>query len=175
MIGLVKRFAIYGIAVTAEPKLFEEIMPNLPEIGSAYSFCAHACLVAVRSWADEQHYQGDIAYFFESGHASQSEANRIMNELFSTPEWRLSYRYVSHTFADKKKVRPLQSADLLAWQWQKDHKRRMEGRKKEPRKDCYTLIHGPNPPHYVIHYTEAQLRWFAERALHRTFPLNLSE
>ena len=46
MIGLVKRFAIYGIAVTAEPKLFEEIMPNLPEIGSAYSFCAHACLVA---------------------------------------------------------------------------------------------------------------------------------
>lgn len=169
MIGLIKQFASFGIAVTVEPKMFDAIVPSLPEIGSAYTFCAHTCLSAVKWWADKTGYHGDIAYFFESGHRSQSQANDIMNILFKNPAKRMEHRYVSHTFADKEKVRPLQAADLLAWQWHTDQKRRTRGNNK-PRLDCVALVENQNPPHRVMHYKESQLREMAGRALSRRYP-----
>jgi hypothetical protein len=61
-----------------------------------------------------------MAYFFESGHKSQSEANTIMNSLFRETKMRQAFRYSAHTFADKTRFHALQAADLLAWQWCKD-------------------------------------------------------
>lgn len=170
MIGLIKKFAAFGIAVTIEQKMFDAIVPELPEIGSAYSFCAHTCLTAVKSWANETGYHGDIAYFFESGHSSQSEANDIMNTLFKNTKMRLEHRYASHTFANKEKIRPLQAADLLAWQWHTDHKRRMRGNIR-PRLDCLALVENEKPPHKAMHYNAAQLRELTGKALRRRYPL----
>jgi hypothetical protein len=169
MIRLVKQYAAYGTAVTVEPKRFDAIMPKIPEIGSAYSFCAHSILVSVRLWADKNNYSGDIAYFFESGHRSQSQANAIMQGLFSIPRQMLAHRYASHTFADKKKVRPLQAADLLAWQWLTDHKRRLKG-KNQRRKDCAALVENQKPPHHVLNVTDQQLEWHKNRILSKLYP-----
>ena len=127
LIGLIKTFASYGCAVSVEPSKYIHIMPIDSRVGGSYSFCVNTCLQAVASWADESNYHGDIAYFFESGHRSQSEANGIMDRIFQIPEMRKRYRYSSHTFADKRKVMALQSSDLLAWQWHTDQKRRMRG------------------------------------------------
>jgi Protein of unknown function (DUF3800) len=170
MIGLIKDYAAFGMAVTVDPKQFDAIMPKIPEVGSAYSFCAHSCLVAVRWWADQNNYFGDIAYFFESGHRSASEANEIMNRIFNMRNLRESHRYASHTFADKRKVRPLQAADLLAWQWFTDQKRRMYGAKRPVRKDCYALVENSKPPHRVLHVNQQMLEWHQHRILSGLYP-----
>ncbi len=171
-IAAIKRHITYGIALTVEPKRFDAIMPNSPEIGSAYTLCAHACLTAVRGWANKTGYNGDIAYFFESGHKSQSEANALMNRLFERKNLRDEHRYVSHTFADKGKVLPLQAADLIAWQWFTDHKRRMAGKKPEPRKDCRELMAGQ--PYHALHYTDEMLKGIASIVLRNAYPLTFT-
>jgi hypothetical protein len=78
----------------------------------------------VYHWANRIAFEGDIAYFFESGHRDQSAANALMHRIFKNADHRASYRYASHTFADTEKATPLQAADLLAWQWFTDTKRK---------------------------------------------------
>jgi len=168
MIAIIKRSISCGLAVTVEPRQFADIMPNSKAIGSAYSFCAHACLTAVQWWANKNNYNGDIAYFFEAGHRSQTEANGIMNEIFTDKNLRAKHRYVAHSFVDKRKVRPVQAADLIAWQWYTDHVRRLK-RNLRPRKDCYELMHDQN--YHVIHYNEALLRRVASIILRNEYPM----
>jgi hypothetical protein len=174
LIAITRQSISYGIAITVEPKTFEKIIPASPEIGSAYSVLAHACLTAVKSWANETQYAGDIAYFFESGHKSQSEANAIMERLFRIPKLRADHRYASHTFADKQKVRALQAADFIAWQWFTDHKRRMERKKLQARRDCYELMKPRDdgtPLFHALHYEEHMLRKIAGVVLRGKYPL----
>lgn len=169
MIHLIKDHASFGVAVTVDPKEFYEVMPKSGHIGSAYTLCAHTCLAAVKSWADEIRFSGDISYFFESGHRSQSEANGIMNRLFSIPKLREAHRYGSHTFADKEKARLLQAADLLAWQWHSERKRKMIGA-RDSRKDFLALVEGSTPPLRAMHYGKKELRVIANVALSREYP-----
>jgi hypothetical protein len=148
-------------------------MPDSPEIGSPYSFCAHVCLTAVHAWANKKQYNGDVAYFFESGHPSQSEANDIMNRLFQIPGMKEGHRYASHAFADKQKVRALQAADLIAWQWFTDRKRIIERKRKVSRKDCYELMHGQ--PYKTLHYDDHMLKKIAAIVLRNEYPMTFVE
>jgi hypothetical protein len=173
-IAIIRREITLGIAVTVDPKIYEEIIPKIPELGDAYSFCAHTCLTAVKSWARESNYKGDIAYFFESGHKSQSEANQIMQNIFKIPELRQQHRYLSHSFVDKEKVRPVQAADMIAWHWQKDHKRRDEGVRPDPRKDTRALLaEDPTgkPTYRTMHWNRFMLESMADNHLRRHFPV----
>lgn len=126
--------------VSLMPEVFDRYVPASPLIGSPYSVCIHACLGAAQAWADINAYRGDIAYFFESGHQSQSEANRIMTKIFSVPALRDKQRYVAHTFADKRKVFPLQAADIIAWLWNNECKRKMDTSRPQRRRDLNALM-----------------------------------
>jgi len=142
-IGLIKEHASRGFAISVVPFQYNAIIRRKRRfLGSAYSFCTRQCFSALAHWAKERKYHGDIAYFFESGHKSQREANALMEEIFNIPSERRRYHYSSHTFADKVKVRPLQAADLLAWQWFTDAKKRRNGKWMGPRKDLASLING---------------------------------
>src|SRR6516165_10783926 len=58
-----------------------------------------------------------------------------------SPELQTSYRYKAHAFVDKADIRPIQAADLLAWQWYKSATRLAKGILK-PRGDLITLLEG---------------------------------
>jgi hypothetical protein len=169
MINIIKKYASCGIEVTVEQSMFDDIAPKAPEIGSSYTFCLDACVVGIKRWADKINYNGEIAYFFESGHKSSNEANRYMNNLFNIPQFRQDYRYASHVFADKKKVRPLQAADILAWQSFTDYKRKTIG--KLSRQDFLFLKTGGKPPYRVLHINKKELRHLTNIYLHDKYPL----
>jgi len=137
-IALICEFAALGIAATVNQRQYEENVPNPYGFQGPYEFCAWNCLMGVRRWIEEEGRKGDVAYVFEAGHASQSKANRLMQQLFESDKLRARYRYVSHTFVDKVKVRPVQTADVIAWQWLKDRKNEAEGRPR--RKDLEALL-----------------------------------
>jgi len=158
LIGLIKKYATQGYTISFELK-FASLLPSAKqqglEIVSPYAFCCYFCLMALRSWANRTGYNGKIAYFSESGRASHAEANRIMNAIFTEPTLREFYRYGAHAFVDKKLVRPLQCADLLAWQWRKYRKDLLQGKEKA-RGDLLSLLKAPE--HFSHHFDEKLIR-----------------
>lgn len=106
----------FGFAVSIDKRLASSI-PTDGLFSSPYSFACWQCLMSVRRWADERKYSGDVVYYFENGHESRAEADRLMKEIFSEPTLRKAYRVVQHGFHNKGEVRLLQCADILAWQW----------------------------------------------------------
>jgi hypothetical protein len=110
--------------------------------GSPYSFCCWQILAGINAWIKRTNFQGEIAYFYEAGHDSQGEANALMNRIFKEPHLRANYRYVGHSFVDKKKVRPVQTADILAWHWA-THMKRMLNNNSTIRKDFRALMEAP--------------------------------
>lgn len=167
--------------VSVDPVVFEREMPSHSQIGTAYSLLAHSCLTNVSVWADKHGFNGDVAYFFESGHKSQAEANGIMNMIFSQDHLRTRHRYASHTFADKKKVPLLQAADIIAWLWNNECKRNLMNRtnllncrQRRRRADLSELVRpiiGTEIFCVGLHLDSKMLRMIAMPVMHNEYPL----
>src|SRR5579863_4180303 len=155
MIETIKLRVNVGVAVAIAEADYNAVVPEKHRIflGTAYTYCTQAVLELIGQWADSKDFTGTIAYFFESGHANQSEANCFLHHIMTAPEHkRLQkfYRYGSHTFANKRDIRPLQAADILAWQWLKNHNLRPVKR----RMDFLSLMRAP---HLFKHLNREQL------------------
>ncbi len=148
LIKIIKKYHTRRIVSLMVPDDYQDLMPFHGNMGSDYNYCLWNCLEGVRLWVDEAQFDGDIAYFFESGHASQSEANRIMEFAFANEGSRRPFRYMSHAFVDKKKFPPVQAADILAWQMFTDWKH--GAIKRSRRKDFAALIEDKKHRHTVM-------------------------
>jgi hypothetical protein len=153
MIGIIKRRAERGFAFTVNEKQYaERIGPRQDVWGDAYCKCLVLSFNAVTEWADESAWPGKVSYVFESGHASQTRANRMMQGLFNIPALKETHRYLGHSFVDKRLMPGLQAADILAWQWAMDFKRRQE--RKTRRLDLDGLL---ELRHTVLHFSDSVL------------------
>ena len=151
-IGIIKRRVEHGFAVTVDESKYNTVMrEHDPDelIGDAYGHCFSLCFYAVSHWMDTRNVDGLIAYYFESGHASQSQSGQMMGRMFENQKMREKHRYLSYGFADKVHVRGLQAADLLAWQWATDYKRRLRSQRR--RLDLNSLL---ERTHTVMHLSE---------------------
>jgi hypothetical protein len=125
LVGIIKRRMEIGIAVSISETDFGRIDAPHWQRGGPYTLAALQALAAVVAWADTYSYAGKISYFFEAGHEHESLTNKAIDLLRKRDQVRgASYlRYHSHTFAGKCDLRPLQTADLLAYEWQKELRR----------------------------------------------------
>jgi hypothetical protein len=155
-IDIIKRYASCGFAVTVDPADFDRIAKGQGLKGEPYEFLAWLAILVVRNWLEDSGQVGSIAYFFEAGHARQRSANALMNRMFADARLREVTMYRAHGFVAKEDCRAAQAADLLAWQWFTDKKRRLHPRFKEPRKDLMALIEAR---HKVMH---ADVRFLQE-------------
>ncbi|MCU1441825.1 MAG: hypothetical protein JWP85_2822 [Rhodoglobus sp.] len=126
------------------------------DIVSPYYLCCYFALMQIREWMKKENFSGDVSYWFESGHKNQTQANHIMNEIFSVPEMRSHYCYGSHSFIKKESAGALQCADILAWQWAKRVKDQMDGKDKM-RADLKSLL---EKPHFYMHFDLAAINEF---------------
>lgn len=115
-IKLINDHALLGVAVAINERDYNTWFDGPSHTGSAYTFCCWQVLSGIRSWIMKNDFHGDVGYFFESGHDSDGEADALMKRIFSNPNLKRNYCYAAHAFVDKKKVRPVQTADILAWQ-----------------------------------------------------------
>ena len=60
--------------------------------------------------------------------------------VFQDPVTRKLFRYKEHQFIGKEHSACIQAADILAWQWYIDRRRKSEG--KPRRKDCEAIVNG---------------------------------
>lgn len=158
LIAAIKRNAAHGLAVSMNEAEYQRLMPAHPLLGKPYTFCAHVILAGVSSWIDANPHVENAAYFFESGHQSQPEADAIMTLLFRNEPARKRHRYAGHAFVPKVGNPGVQAADLLAWQWYTDERHKIEGRPR--RKDCASLL---EHPHNAVHLGADKIVQLAER------------
>lgn len=122
-IALINEHALLGLAIVVNENDYKAMFGDNSPGGSPYAYCCWQILAGIRVWIKQTNFEGEIAYFFEAGHDSEGEADALMKRIFKNPELRANYRYAAHSFVDKVKVRPVQTADILAWQWATQMKR----------------------------------------------------
>lgn len=145
----------YGVVIAVNEDEYNEIMPEHPLIGSAYSFVARQTFNAIKTWAEREKYNGPISYFFEAGHSHELDADRIMQEHVRSSEVRSSVRYYKHEFLRKEEVLALQAADLLVWHYHNDWCSYLRG--QGSRNSYASLIDGAAPENYWHFYWDKNL------------------
>jgi Protein of unknown function (DUF3800) len=158
LVGIIKRRMTIGIAVSMSETDFGKVAPPIWTKGGPYALCAFQVLSAVTAWAEKCSYHGKISYFFEAGHKHQNLTNDAIEQLASGPIGYDGLRYQSHAFAGKLDLRPLQAADLLAYEWYKELKRLKEpSTGRAMRRSLESLL---NQRHIQAHYNSDDLDRF---------------
>ena len=135
MIELIKKYMRFGISATIRESDFDAWNAGGPTIyESAYSWCCYMCIIGVAQWANANSINEKVSYFFEAGHRHQAQSETLMHHVFEIPD----FRYLFHSFVNKRLVRLIQSADILAWQAATFRKRQLKGINK-PRADFLSL------------------------------------
>lgn len=88
--------------------------------GSPYTFNSQVCWRIAGRWAEANGVNELITYVFESGCKYQGELARYHAETYNDEEQRARLRLGDLAFADKKRVRPLQAADINAYEVRKE-------------------------------------------------------
>jgi hypothetical protein len=158
LIAIIKKHMTVGIAVSMCEADFERLKPADWKRGGAYTICVTEVLRRISCWANAFPFQGRIAYFFESGHRHAKSTNAALEFMMINPRLFDAARYSSHSFSSKEEVRPLQTADILAWEWYKDRTNRLAGSPRPRRKSLSSLL---ARPHLQAHLSASDLEdWF---------------
>lgn len=156
LIELIKRYSAFGFGVNVPMEDYRKRLPTLDGMPSSpYGFALFAAMTQVRKWTERQNFNGQIAYFFESGYRI-GDANNFISWIFESERVRSNEKYRSHSFVPKE-TPALQSADLLAYLWHVESKRKNRPGRRPVRKDFLALI---RPEDKLISYdamTFAQL------------------
>ena len=160
LIGIVKRRAAHGFAVSVDLEAYREVMPSWGATRSPYAFCARCVIDEIGRWCFKTGFRGKSAYFFEAGHESRSEAERVVGEVLTNPLSKtanIHYGYVAHSFILKHESPAVQAADLLAWQWTTDVKHHMT---EQPRRKNFKSL--AQAPLRGTHFDRARLLYYVE-------------
>lgn len=122
LIELIRKYAALQVTCAISQRWFDALRPTTWKAiyGDAYALGATICLQSISSWCNDNAYFGRIAYFFEENKEGQSSASRFMDFVTSHPALKTLYRHHSHIFMAKPDAVPLQAADLLAWEMNKE-------------------------------------------------------
>lgn len=152
LIKMLRHRTIKGVGAAVDEEAYQRLFVGRKNMHSAYAFACFGALIQVGRWIENSGYDGEVAYYFESGDEDQSDAQAFLNRLFASPASKQRYRHVAHAFVDKKAVPALQGGDMLAWHTAKLHKTTIEGR--PPRKDFLALVRNQDA---YLDYTPEQL------------------
>lgn len=155
LIPLIREHMTIGVAAMVDRSAFGLLMPEHPIFADDYHYCALRTLVVLQAGLKEKAADFEkIAYFFESGHGSESALGHVIYGLMGLPDWKEWFKYSSHGFVAKVDAPPVQAADMFAWHFAKSHKCWVEDR--PIRKDYLALV-GNDQRHRVSFDGQEQL------------------
>lgn len=108
----------YGIAVSR--KDWDELVTDDVRsfLGDAEGYCISQCFVRALRWARENCFDPHIKFVFDNRTEEIERRGKVVGHTFQTwsAEMRQDPQIVGTTFLNSTAVRPLQAADMLAWE-----------------------------------------------------------
>lgn len=158
-ISIIHASAVHGVAATVDPKALASMATDHLAgrfKTTPYELCVFNAVVMVAAWArDHRPGENRISYIFEAGDSHEAQANAMLTVGFQRPQMREYCMYRGHAFFPKVEATPCQAADLLAWQWFTDAKRRSKPSYMQ-RRDLSALL-GGRVTHKAVHADAAFL------------------
>lgn len=156
----------FGVAIPKDP--FDRAAPQHFLNNYAkdhYTYAVHCCLGLLAAWREQYKITPPIRYVFDQG-SPEEQIRAVWKLLASDPHYAARYGLAPEgcTFEDKKLFKPLQAADILAWQM-RNHMRRVILAGKDDVADCHPGFRAlrQNRPMRLGFYSEAQmLKVFAD-------------
>lgn len=141
VIDLIKGHMLYGFVSVVNPSRRIQLLDDTPD---GYANCLNQCISKMCSIVKAKHRdQGDkpmIDFFFEAGHPTKSTADRVIRDTSHLPERQAFIDvYRSHKFVGKMERILIQTADILAWQFNKFLSDKVRDA-RQPRKDFISLM-----------------------------------
>ncbi len=136
LIAQTRQRTLIGLSVIFTEANYNKVLAGYKGMPSAYAFGCYAVLGMIRRWADSKKIDQRFAYFFESGHDDENDADAFMCGMFRSARIKTEYRHFSHAFVGKEDAPPLQASDMLSWHAVK----RFREPERDPRKDFVALI-----------------------------------
>jgi hypothetical protein len=125
-----------------------------------YTYAVHCVIGLIAQWRDQYKIIPPIQYVFDRG-SPQAQIKAVWDIIGNEPKHASKYGLVpnGYGFQDKKFFKPLQAADILAWQM-RNHMRRVMIEGKDDVASCH---HGfrvlrENRPMQLGWFTESQMR-----------------
>lgn len=151
-VRLVKKYRMVSIACSCSVTEFNELRGRRGTgLSTPYAVCAHTCMVLLGNWLRANVERGDAAYFFEDGHKDASDLQALLL-LVRDPVLKSAYRQRSYSFVPKSDALPLQSADLVAWEYGKSQAEPLRKRRS------YTELSVPPGQFTGVHRTGDDLQ-----------------
>jgi len=154
-VKLINKRISFGVAISVNVSEINSLSPKwIQGFGHAYPVCCHFAMAGIGTALEKAEYADDVAYFFEAGHAYESEARRFLTHVTSKAgPLKAYYRHRSDTFAPKTDAVPLQAADMLAWEWTKCQDETIEQRMRPVRRSLRALVESNVSRYTVLHFT----------------------
>jgi hypothetical protein len=127
LVGIIKTRMMGGVAIVAAVQDVQDCVKDVVDanpllkggIGGTYTFCVAYCVAAIDQWVKQYcPAETTVFYFFEH---DQSQTYRETLDFFHwvgrTSALAQQRRYHGSIPLWKEEARPLEAADLLAWEW----------------------------------------------------------
>lgn len=115
LLSIIHEHTIFGSAVSINIDDYFDIVGGSRDVPTPYAFAMIGGMNIVRNWIDRTDFRGDIAYILENGYKDQGNGRKFIDYLLRAEGNQADYHIVSFAHSSKKKVRPLQAEDMLAW------------------------------------------------------------
>jgi len=136
--------------------------------GGVYGWCACMCVIAMRGWCTEVHHSDPINWTFESGTEGAHEISQMFQAL-QLPDLRDHFCIGSFSFA-LKELKPLQAADLVAYEVFKHIENQLLDRGKRPRRRSALDLFRRQDERYATFWDRDRMtNWLAECDRDRPF------
>jgi len=149
LIDIINKCMLSGFAVGASRKDWDELIAGDRRAfhGDAEAFCMKACYAYARNWGIiKASYDKEMSYVFDS-RPHRNAQNQAVFDLYERDDDRRKKNLasqmlnqpeitsVSLTFSSSQKFRPLQAADLLAWEFYQNANDVLRGAPDTPQRD----------------------------------------
>lgn len=120
--SLTAETALAGFVTAMQHTDFQEAKENRVRnlVDSPYTACVLDVLAMVAKWAEQTGRTEHISYWFESGGHHQKETQDFVRRIEQTPKARSQFHLDGYSWESKRSVPAFCSADLLAWEWQRN-------------------------------------------------------
>jgi hypothetical protein len=137
LIHLIHAHSLFGTGISIDKSYFEKANRGKQHVYGPYTMLLLLTVEKIILAMRERDPSAKIAYFFESGHLSASEANAFMDSI-GRFGGSAADNYAGHAFVDKHTSLQLHAADMIAWQVRHFLIRKSQGH-DAPRKDFVAL------------------------------------